>query len=179
MAPMASRYSSIRGRLGPGWSFVLAASVVAACGLAAAYAGRVDVGLYYDDYHLVRPWSFIELRRAWLGSWDPTGIEPVFYRPITASLFAVRFHFFALNDAAMHVVSVVGQGICAILVGWFLRREGARTGLAVLGVWLYCVYPVFPYAQVSWLTNQMHLLQSVVVLTSLLLWQGVRDRAAI
>jgi hypothetical protein len=159
-------------------TLVVALALAAGAGLALAYGGRVDVGLHYDDYHLVRPWSFIELRRAWLGSWDPTGIEPAFYRPLTAALYAARFHLFALNAPAMHYVSLVGHGVCAVLLGWFLRREGAAVSLAAFGAWLYAVHPAFPYAQVSWLTNQMHLAASMVVLGSLLLWQTVRDRHA-
>jgi hypothetical protein len=158
---------------------IAAVLAAAAIGIALAYGGRVDIGFFYDDYHLVRPWSPAQWRRAWLGTWDPTGIEPVFYRPLTASLYAVRFSLFALNATALHVVSVLGHGLCAVLVGWFLRREGAAVWLAAFGAWLYAVHPSLPYAQVSWLTNQMHLAQSIVVLGSLLLWQAVRDRHAV
>jgi hypothetical protein len=106
---------------------------LATLGVLVAYVGRVDVGLYYDDYHFVRPWSPLELRKVWFGSWDPTGIEAVFYRPITAWLFAARFDLFALNDTAMHVLSLAGHGVCAALVGWFLRRERVHAGLPALG----------------------------------------------
>jgi hypothetical protein len=157
-------------------TFLLAATVAAGIGLLLAYAGRMDGGFYYDDYHLVRPWSDYELRRAWLGFWDPTGIEPAFYRPLAAALYATRFHVFALNAPAMHYVSLFGHGACAVLVAWFLRREGAALPLSAFGAWLYAVHPAFPYAQVSWLTNQMHLAQSLVVLAALLAWQSARDR---
>jgi hypothetical protein len=150
--------------------------VAAGAGLTLAYGGLVDVGFFYDDYHLVRPWSPAEWRRAWLGSWDPTGIEPAFYRPLTAALFAARFHLFALNATAMHYASLLGHGVCAVLLGWFLRREGAAVFLAAFGAWLYAVHPAFPHAQVSWLTNQMHLAESLVVLGALLAWQAARDR---
>jgi hypothetical protein len=171
----------VRGgrRLPPGLAFALAVAAAAGLGIAISYSGRADVGLYYDDYHLVRPWSFIELRRAWLGSWDPTGIEPVFFRPVTAALYATRFQVFALNTTAMHYLSLLGHGLCATLLGWFLRREGASIWLAAFAAWLYAVHPAFPHAQVSWLTNQMHLTQSLVVLGSLLLCQTARDRPAV
>ena len=76
----------------------------------------------------------------------------------------------------MHSVSLLGHGVCAVLLGWFLRREGAAVSLAAFGAWLYAVHPAFPYAQVSWLTNQMHLAESLAVLGALLAWQAARDR---
>src|SRR5205823_1166285 len=128
--------------------------LLAALGLMAVYKGRVAMGLYYDDYHFVRPWPGLDLRRVWFGSWDPTGIESVFYRPLTAWLFAGRFWLFGINATAIHVASLMGHAFCALLLGWFLRREHAPRSIAALGVWTYAVYPVFPHAQVSWLTNQ-------------------------
>jgi len=156
--------------------FTTSAALVAMLGILAVYGGHIDVGLYYDDYHFMRPWSPVDLRRVWFGSWDPAGIEAIYYRPITAWLFAARFWLFGLHAAAMHGVSVLGHAACGVLVGWFLRRERVATGIALLGVWVYAVHPSLPYAQVSWLTNQMHLAESLVVLLALIVWQAVRDR---
>ena len=39
--------------------------------------------------------------------------------------------------------------------------------------------PVLPYAQVSWLTNEMHLALSFIVLVTLIVWQAVRGRPLI
>ncbi len=121
----------------------------------------------------------LEWRRVWYGSWDPTGIESPFFRPLTAWLFAVRFWLFGLNTAALHTISVAGHVVCAIGVGGLLRREGTSRSIALGGVWLYAVHPLFPYAQVSWLTNQMHLAESIVVIAALLVWQSVRDRSVL
>ncbi|MGH9408199.1 MAG: ArnT family glycosyltransferase [Vicinamibacterales bacterium] len=153
--------------------------LVALAGVLAVYAGQLRIGLYYDDYGFVRPWSLIDLHRVWYGSWDPTGIEPTFYRPLAAYLYAGRFWLFGLNATAMHAVSIAGHVLCAVLVGWFLRRERSGAAFALFGVWLYAVFPAFPYAQVSWLTNQIHLAESIVVLGALLVWQVVRDRTLI
>lgn len=157
-------------------TFTAAAALVAALGVLVVYGGHIFVGFYYDDYHFVRPWSTLELRRVWFGSWDPLGIEAVFYRPLTAWWLASRFWLFGVNAAAMHLVSVAGHAVCATLVAWFVRRERVSTTVALLGAWLYAIHPVFPYAQVSWLTNQMHLAESILVLVALLYWQTVRDR---
>ncbi len=154
--------------------FSAGATALAALGAALVYAGQIDVGLYYDDYHMVRPWSDQDLHRVWYGSWDPTGIESVFFRPLSAYLFAGRFWLFGLNATAMHWVSIVGHVTCAVMVGWFVRNERGRTPIAYTAVWLYAVHPSLPHAQVSWLTNQMHLAESLVVLLALLAWQWTR-----
>jgi hypothetical protein len=147
-------------------ALVLAAAAVA--GTAAVYLPVVDIGLYWDDYHLVRPWTPIELRRVWYGSWDPTGIEALFFRPLTAWLYAARFELFGLNTWAMHAASLAGHALCAWLVGIFLQRERAGTATAVLGTLIYAAHPSLPYAQTSWLTNQMHLAGSLVFIAALL-----------
>ena len=154
---------------GSRWTFTIATTVAAVVGVGVVYLGQVDTGLYYDDYHLVRPLRPLELRRVWFGSWDVTGIERPFYRPITTYLFALRFGLFGLNTAALHAVSLIGHALCAGFAGWFLRREGLSIGAAVFGAWLYAIHPLFPYAQVSWITNQMHLAESLLVLIGLLL----------
>lgn len=166
----------IESSAGSRWTFTIATAVAAVLGIAAVYVGQGDTGLYYDDYHLVRPLRPLELRRVWFGSWDVTGIERPFYRPITTYLFALRFWLFGLNTAALHAVSLIGHALCAGLTAWWLRREGLSSGAAVFGAWLYAIHPLFPYAQVSWITNQMHLAESLLVLVGLLVWQTVRDR---
>ena len=157
--------------------FMLWAIAAAAVGIVAVYSGPFDTGLYYDDYHFVRPLRPLDWRRVWFGSWDPTGIESPFFRPLTAWLFGFRFWLFGLNTQALHWISLAGHATCAVLAGWFLRREGLPTHVAAFGVWLYAIHPVFPHAQASWITNQMHLTVSLLVLATLLIWQTVRDRS--
>ena len=163
----------------PAIHFTASAALVAAAGILLVYRGQTDVGLRYDDFGLVRPWSPQDLRRVWFGSWDPTGVMALFYRPLTSWLYAARFWLFGLDTATLHGLSVAGHGLCAVLLGWFLRREHVSTWIALLGVWVYAVHPSMPYAQVSWLTNQMHLAASIVLLVALLVWQAVRDRSLV
>ena len=148
----------------------------AIAGVALVYGSRVDTGLFYDDFFLVRPWTAAELRRVFYGSWDPTGVSVLFFRPLTSWLYAARFEVLGVNTAAMHFVSLVGHGLCAVLAAWFLRREGASRVLASFAAWLYAIHPILPFGHASWLTNQMHLAQSMVVLSALLVWQTVRER---
>ncbi len=160
-------------------SFRASAALIALAGIVLVYFGPFDTGLYYDDFHFVRPLSAAELRSVWSGNWDPSGIEMPFYRPLAASLFAFRFWLFGINTQAMHAISLVTHGLCAVLTGWFLRRERVSPALALFAVWLYAIHPLFPYSQASWLTYQMHLVESVLVLSALLAWQTVRDRALV
>jgi hypothetical protein len=149
---------------------------VAACGTAFVYGATLGYGLYYDDYHFVRPWTRAELLRTWTGTWDPQGVESLFYRPLTAAWFALRFVLFGANTWALHLVTLTGHAACAVLLGWFVRREGAPRWVSLLGVALYAVHPALPYSQGVWLTNQMHLAESLLVIGGLIVWQSVRQR---
>jgi len=144
----------------------------------AAYAHTLGFGFRYDDYHVLRPASSAELVQVLHGSWDPTHIESAFYRPITAWWYALRFELFGLNAVAQHMVSLVGMIACAVLVGLFVWRETESRRAAMLAAGIYGVHPSLAYSQAVWLTNQMHLLASLVVLLSLLAWQRARTRSA-
>ena len=152
---------------------------IAFAGVAAAYWKTLAFGFQYDDYHFVRPWTWAEWLQTLHGSWDPTKIESDFYRPITAAWFALRFELIGLNGVAAHAISLAAMIACACLAGLFVRRETQSDRAALFGAGLYAIHPAFAYSQAVWLTNQMHLLASVIVLASLLVWQRVRDRPAV
>ncbi len=120
-----------------------------------------------------------EWLRTLYGSWDPTKIESDFYRPLTAAWFAARFALVGLNGVMSHALSLAAMIACAWLAGLFVRRETGSDRAAIFATGLYAIHPAFAYSQAVWLTNQMHLLASLVVLTSLLVWQRVRDRPAV
>jgi hypothetical protein len=67
---------------------------------------------------------------------------------------------------------------CAVLVGLFVWRETESRRAAMLAAGIYGVHPALAYSQAVWLTNQMHLLASLVVLLALLAWQRARTRSA-
>lgn len=148
---------------------VLAA--VAACGVAVAYAESIHFGFRYDDYGVVRPWTGREMLQVLTDSWDPTGIEPQFYRPLAAWWYATRFFLFGINTQMQHLISLAGMTLCAVLTGLFVWRDTRRWFAAIAATLIYSVYPAFVYAQAVWLTNQMHLFASAIVLVALLTWQ--------
>ena len=162
----------------PGVIFVGVIFVVAILATLAAYAQTLRFGFRYDDYHVLRPASSAELVQVLHGSWDPTQIESAFYRPITAWWYTLRFELFGLNAVPQHMVSLVGMIACAALVGLFVWRETESRRAAVLAAGIYGVHPALAYSQAVWLTNQMHLLASLVVLLALLAWQRARTRSA-
>jgi hypothetical protein len=152
--------------------------IVALITTLAVYAHTLRFGFRYDDYHVLRPATTAELLQVLHGSWDPTQIESAFYRPLTAWWYALRFALFGLNAVAQHAVSLAGMILCAVLVGLFVRRETESDRAALLATGLYAVHPTLAYSQAVWLTNQMHLIASLVVLLALLAWQRARTRSA-
>ena len=151
-----------------------AVAAIAAAGVIAGYGHTLGYGLRYDDYHTVRPWTLGELLQVLHGTWDPTGIEPVFYRPLSAWWYAVRFQLFGLDAVLPHAISLLGMILCAFLLGVFVWREQVGPRAALFAAGIYAIHPALVYAQGIWLTNQMHLLTSVTVLLALLFWQRVR-----
>ena len=149
---------------------------VAITGVLAVYVQTLHYGFRYDDYHVIRPWTLVEVQRVLHGTWDPTRIEVPFYRPLTAWWYALRFELFGLNAVPQHALSLVGMVICAMLTGLFVWREIRSRRAAMLATMLYAIHPGMPYAQGVWLTNQMHLMASFVVILALLAWQRARAR---
>jgi hypothetical protein len=152
---------------------------VALASVLAVYGDTVAYGFHYDDYHFARPWNAVELGRVFHGSWDPTGIESAFYRPLSALFFAARFEIFGLNATAQHALSLAAMALCAWMLGMFVWRETGTRWTGVAATALYAIHPSMAYAQAVWLTNQMHLISSLVVLLALLIWQQVRTQSPV
>jgi hypothetical protein len=157
-----------------------ALTVLGAAGLTFfQFRHTIGYGFDYDDYHFVRPYSTADVLRAFLGPWDASGIEVPFYRPLTIVLYATRFAAFGLNSEAYHVLSLAMFAVAAALVGWFVMQTVGRPWPAVLAVTLFVCHPSFPYSAVVWATNQMHLLELLVVMSALCWWSLVRRRTVV
>ncbi len=149
---------------------------VAALTTCAIYGATLHYGLDYDDYHFLRPHSAAEVLDSFHGSWDRTGVMVPFYRPLTVAFSALRFELFGLNAVAHHVVSLVLFALAAALVGRFVLRATSRTAAAILSVLFFVVHPAMAYSLAAWITNQMHLLQVLVLLAAIAWWDLVRTR---
>ncbi len=160
------------------WRLATAVVLASIAAAAAVYAPTLSHGFRYDDYFLFRPWSVQELVGVWTATWDPTGISVPFYRPLTSWWYAASFWALGVNAQALHAVSLAIHTACAVMVYAFLRRESLPPLTCGFGAALYAVHPSLVYAQAAWLTNQMHLLASLGVLASLLVWQRLRARPA-
>jgi hypothetical protein len=166
-APSLNPRVEPRRRLAAAWVLFGIAGLLATL---AVYWPTLNYGFSYDDYYLVRPHTADDLRRALVGSWYPKDVMVPFYRPLTVAFHAARFELFHFDPRLYHWLSVVLFGAVAALVGLITRRLVAGTGFALLAVAATAGHPNLPYALVAWTTNQMHLLQSIIVLLALMWW---------
>jgi hypothetical protein len=148
-------------------------------GAFAQYRDTLAFGFNYDDYHLVRPYEGAEVRAAFHGSWDATGIERSFYRPLTVAFYAARFDAFRYNAWKYHALSLTLFALAGAIGMVLLAR---LTGSWTAAVWFavfWCVHPNLPISLVAWITNQMHLLQTLTCLTALVWWTYVKNKPLI
>ncbi len=140
------------------------------------YSPTLWYGFHYDDYYFIKPYTRDEVLATFAGSWDHSGIMVPFYRPLTIAFFALRFELFGLNAVAHHAVSLTLFASAAALAGLLAWRMTRSAGAGMLAALMFSLHPAMPYAQAVWITNQMHLLSSVVVLSALLWGHVVAHR---
>jgi hypothetical protein len=151
---------------------------VAGAGTLAVHGPTAGFGFFFDDYHLVRPYSGHEVAASFHGPWDPSGVETAFYRPLTVAFFAARFHFLGFDPAPYHRLSLALFAAVALLLGVAVLRTTASLAIAAWATALFVVHPAMPIALVAWVTNQMHLLSLLLFLLALLWWTVCRSRSA-
>jgi hypothetical protein len=139
------------------------------------YWFTLSYGFDYDDYHLLRPYTRHEVARSFVGSWDPSGVEAKFYRPLTTAFYAARFWLFGVDARAYHALGLVLFGVAAGVFGWFVAEVSGRGSGGVLGTLVYALHPAMTRSQAIWATNQMHLLMSLIV-GGAFLWWALRAR---
>jgi hypothetical protein len=160
-------------------AFALLLLVVASVSTFLLHRQTLAYGFDYDDYHFARPYSRAEVLAAFRGPWDSAGIERPYYRPLTIAFYAARFEVLGINATAHHAVSLLLFSIAAMLAGWFALRLSGSITISFLTTLLYVVHPAMPYSLVAWVTNHMHLLESITILGGLIWWDVVRTRGAV
>ena len=158
-------------------AIALLLGVVAAALVYGIYGHTLSYGFDYDDYHLVRPYTRAEVLGAFVGSWDSTGIEKPFYRPLTTAFYAWRFATFGPDAGRFHLLSLVLFGLAAVECGLLVYLLTRGLAAALLATCAFCVNPAMPLSLVVWTTNQMHLLAVVGVFGSLIWWIVAGARA--
>lgn len=163
-------------RTGSGRRAALLLAVVAAGVTAALYGRSLGFDLQCDDLLVIRPWSRDELLAVWHGTWEPTGLFAVFFRPLSTWLYAGLFELFGLNAPAHFAVSLIWLAVVIWMSAWFITRETGRLGVGVVAALVYAAHPNVPWSMGAWITNDFHKLTGTVALAALLLWQRVRTR---
>ena len=136
----------------------------------------VRYGFDYDDYYFLRPHAAEDVIASLSGPWDLTGVMVKFYRPLTVAFSALRFELFGLNAVAHHTVSLTFFILAALMTARLVRRSTGRVTAAIIATLYFVSHPAMPYSLTAWITNQMHLLQILVVLGAMLWWDAVRRR---
>ena len=136
-------------------------------------------GFDYDDYYFLRPHTPAQVLGTFSGPWDPGGVMVKFYRPLTIVLHAIRFELFGLNAVAHHAMSLASFALAAGLVAWLVYGWTGRAAAGAIAAVLVVSHPAMPYSLVAWITNQMHLAQTLIVLTALVWWHAVRARSLV
>ena len=139
----------------------------------------LSYGFDYDDYYFMRPHTPAQVLATFSGPWDPGGVMVKFYRPLTIVLHAIRFELFGLNAVAHHAMSLASFALAAGLVAWLVYGWTGRAAAGAIAAVLVVSHPAMPYSLVAWITNQMHLAQTLIVLTALVWWHAVRARSLV
>jgi hypothetical protein len=154
-------------------------TLLSACLSLILYRHTLVYGFDYDDYHFVRPYASKEVLATFHGPWDASGIEVPFYRPLTIAFYALRFEALGLNAVAHHQLTLALFVIAATLAGWIAFRWSTSATAGILTMIFFTVHPAMPYSLVGWVTNQMHLIETLAVFVALLWWDLIRHQGAI
>ena len=135
-------------------------------------------GFDYDDYYFLRPPYAGTSPRDVSGPWDTGGVMVKFYRPLTIVLHAIFDSSSSASTPSRIMMSLALFALAAGLVGWLVYGWTRAMAGAIAAV-LVVSHPAMPYSLVAWITNQMHLAQTLIVLTALVWWHAVRAKSLV
>src|SRR2546429_2054892 len=90
----------------------------------ALFASTFRFPFFWDDFHLIRPYSGPEIRSAFHAVIDPDKIETPGLRPCSIFLYTFQGTLFGDNVVAQRVFMVVLMGIFMIAAGMLLLEVG-------------------------------------------------------
>lgn len=151
------------------WLLYLAASL---CVIALLYVRTLHFGFYWDDFDDLRPWTWGDLGRAFVGHYQPWAREGIyFYRPLTSVYLASATALFGLNATALHLIPLCVLTTASTLVGVLVERETTSRASGVSAAVLYAAHPLTAAAIGPWIANQYQGLLVIAVLCALLAWR--------
>ena len=121
-----------RVRLSPLTSALLALTV------AAFYGRTLTFGLIWDDFAALRPRP---LAAAWHGPWDPGGVWPDFYRPLSIALYDALFRLLGHQAVALHLVTLLLLFAAAWLFGSIVAEECDDARCGAVAALLFVTHP--------------------------------------
>jgi hypothetical protein len=153
-------------------------ALAAILGVSCVYFDTWNIGLWWDDYLMLRPATAQDVARAFHGTWDPSGVLPSFYRPLTVAYQAVVANALGANLPAVHLLSMALIALGGWLLGLFVVGETRSLRAAALAAVLYGVHPAVARSQGPWFFLQYHSLCTIVAAGALLMWQTRRLQPA-
>lgn len=132
--------------------------------------------MVYDDLHLIRAYTPVEIAASWHGNWDPDGIETPGFRPGSLLFNHVRARLCGESVVAHRTLLIVLYAAFAMLLVPVAARFGAGPDLRMAGrepdhrlagpatvllagaVMLAARYEVYGYV---WITDGNHMLQGL------------------
>lgn len=140
------------------------------------YGRTLSYGLAWDDYAALRPRTAAALLAAWTGPWDPGGVWPDFYRPLSVAMYSSLFRVFGHNGTALHAINLAELFLAAWMLRAFVRRETSSPGLGLIAGVLLILNPETPSSLAAWISQQFHLVPLICALSAMLAWQRIRHR---
>lgn len=139
------------------------------------YGRTLTFGLMWDDFAALRarPWSAV--LGAWTGGWEPNGVWPDFYRPLSIALYDTLFRVFGHHDAALHALTLALLWLVAWLVRTFVARETGAACTGLIAAMLVLAHPETPSSLAAWVSQLFHLSAALAVLAAMLTWQRSRE----
>ncbi len=149
-------------------------SVLAITAVLLMYGRTLGYGLFWDDFEVLRPWTGADIWHAWTGPYRPWDTTVAFYRPLTATYYALISNTLGYDLRALHLIPLAAIAVLALMTSVFVMRETSSAVMAGIAAILVSTYPTLGTSLGPWIANQDHTFMAISLVAALLIWQ--RDR---
>jgi hypothetical protein len=129
---------------------------------------------FWDDFHLIRPFSLAELAQGLHGNWDPDFQETPGYRPLTLLFDAARATVFGEAVAAQRIFDIALFAAYLSLLGLAAHRLGATSRQVTLAG-LIALVTAHSWTDLLWISDGNHALGGLLFILSVLLLLGALE----